>query len=156
MFTFEVEGFDDIAKKLNDLESEETKRKYQEGVLEILRNDLKTRFLSSPPTSTGGEVYGGVYWRGLREGYLNSRPDRKHGQVLIDSGALRDSLVIPEAPHSVVRIEGDTIELGTDLEYAEELNRTWQILLFHDELINKLTEWTIQFYVEGQERPNEF
>lgn len=154
-FTVELEGFEELDARLRKLE-ERDPIPLMEGIIDIIREDVAKRFASSPTTSSGGLVYGGAYWRALREGYLRSRPDRVLGQVLIDSGALRDSLTIPGAPHSIVDYGGGIIEFGTDIEYADELNRTWSILFFHDGLMEKIVRWIVQYYTEGKERPDEF
>lgn len=154
-FSIELEGFDELDARLSRLE-ERDPIPLIEGIITIIREDIAKRFQSSPSTTSGGMVYGGVYWRALREGYLRSRPDRAMGKVLIDSGVLRDSLVIPNAPGSYVNYDGGSIELGTNVEYAEELNRTWSILFFHDGLMEKIVNWIIQYYTEDKERPDEF
>lgn len=154
-FTVEIEGFDELDARLQQLE-ERDPIPLMEGIVTIIRADVARRFESSPSTTSGGLVHGGAFWRALREGYLNSRPDRALGQVLIDTGALRDSLTIPGAPNSYVDYGGGVITLGTDLEYAERLNRTWAILFFHDGLMEKIVKWIVQYYTEGKERPDEF
>lgn len=152
-FNLELEGFEELDEKLEKFERKDNLR-LQEGIVEIIRNDIMQRFLSSPSTTSGGVVHGEAYWRALKEGYLRQRPDRALGQVLIDTGRLKDSLTIPGAPGSYVTYGGDSIEFGTDVEYAEELNKTWNILFFHLGLMEKITRWAVQYYVENKERPD--
>ena len=153
-FTLEIDGFDELLEKLERLERRD-QQPLQEGIVTILRNDVLRRFLTSPPTTSGGIVHGGAYWRALKEGYLRSRPDRVLGQVLIDTGAMRDSF-LPFAPNSYVEYTTDTIIFGSDDGKIEELNDTWAILFFHEELMEKISRWIVQYYTEDKEFPDEF
>ena len=154
-FSIELEGFEELAKQFSRFE-DTSPRILQEGIAQIIRDDIAKRFLSSPSTASGGEVYGGVFWRKLTDSYLQQRPDRSTGQVLIDTGLLKDSLTIPGSPYSYVSYGSDTIEIGTELTKANELNRTWQIIFFHTVLIERIADFITQYYMEGKETPDEF
>ncbi len=154
-FSIELEGFDELFAEMERFQ-ERNPITLQQGIIEIIRNDISKRFLSSPSTTTGGIVYGGPYWRALKDSYLQQRPDRALGQVLIDTGALRDSLTIDGAPGSFVRYGQDVIEFGTEIGYAKELDEIWRLLFFHEELIQRITQWVIDYYTKGKDRPDEF
>lgn len=154
-FSVSVEGFEELTTQLEEYQNK-SKLELQQGIVEIIRKDVERRFISSPATTTGGTVYGGVFWRALKDSYLQRRPDRQSGQVLIDTGALRDSLTIDGARGSFVRYGHDTIEFGTEIEYAEELDKIWKLIFFHPELIQEINQFLIDYYTGEKQRPDEF
>lgn len=120
---------------------------------DVIREDYKLRFESSPPSSVGGEVYGGVYWRALQEGYLLKRPDRRQGQVLIDTGDTMRAFTDKLNPNHVAEFEdsdnGFVIRVGAELDHLERLQKTWQIAVWHPLLLDKLSVAVLTWLVKG-------
>ena len=150
----EIKGFDDIQKQLTRL-AERDLRQVQEGVVKLLREDVALRFQQSPTVETGGQVHGNVEWRPLSEGYLNANPHRRGGQILIDTGQLRDSLTIENAPYSYVQYNPNSVEYGTTVPYAttqEKIGR--QIVFLHPMLMQKISTFVTNYFVTGKDIPD--
>lgn len=149
----EIQGFEEIQQYLSRIDNADLQL-LQEGIVELLRQDVMLRFQSSPTVETGGMVYGDVEWKPLSEGYLNANPHRKGGQILIDTGTLKDSLTIPNAPYSVVEYGSDSVTYGTDVPYAkvqEKLGR--KIVFLHPVLMNQITAYVEQYLMTGNNIP---
>lgn len=111
----------------------------------VLSEDVRKRFMSSPSTTQGGSVYGNVQWRELSDSYLRSRPDRVQGKVLIDSGELMNSFQVG-SPNLIARFNNQfSFEYGSSVEYAEKIQKTWPIVVFHPPLVEELLEEWIKF-----------
>lgn len=63
---------------------------YAEMIRLVAQADVDERFATAPG-SHGGAVYGGEFWVGLSQSYLQKRPDRAGGKLLQDTGELRQS-----------------------------------------------------------------
>jgi hypothetical protein len=113
----------------------------------IMRDDLKARFGSSPPTTSGGTVYPNIYWRQLTDSYLRQRPERLTGQIYIDTGRLQESLT-KVGPENISEIRGQAYFFGTTVPYAEKLQSYRTILVFHPDLIEKLNKAYIAWLIE--------
>ncbi len=149
----EIQGFDDISSYLAGI-SEVDLRQLQEGIVELIRQDVMLRFQSSPTVETGGMVYGDVEWRALSEGYLANNPHRVGGQILIDTGTLKDSLTVKNAPYSVERYSEKSVEFGTDVPYAETQEKLGRKIVFlHPLLMNQITEFVQEFITTGNTIP---
>jgi hypothetical protein len=124
-----------------------------DGVGKISREDFFLRFQSSPRTEMGGTVWGGVFWRKLEEGYLLSRPDRRKGQVLIDTGRTMKSFTDDAAPGNVSNFDAAdgsfTMEFGSDLEHVSNLQETWPIAAWHPLLLEKVSDFVLQYLASG-------
>ncbi len=59
---------------------------------------------------------GGTLWAELAPSTLKRK--RGEGGILVNSGALLDSLTDPESPDHVEVIDGQSLAIGTDLSYA--------------------------------------
>lgn len=117
----------------------------KDGFTRILSEDVRKRFMSSPSTTQGGQVYGDVRWRELSDSYLRSRPDRLTGKVLIDSGQLMNSFQV-NSPQLIARFDNQfQFQFGTKVEYAAKLQPTWPIVFMHQELKDELAEEWLKF-----------
>jgi hypothetical protein len=122
-----------------------------EDIVTMVRDDVRMRFQSAPSVETGGMVWGDVYWRPLNEGYLLSRPDRRGGQILIDTGALKSS-VTENTTGSYTEINETEIRIGTTLPYAEELQKdeNFPFIFWHPILLERITEHLLSWYMTGK------
>ncbi|HEY9657678.1 MAG TPA: hypothetical protein V6C65_04375 [Allocoleopsis sp.] len=125
-----------------------------EDIVTMIRDDVKLRFQSSPAPGMGGMVYGDVYWRPLREGYLLNRPDRRSGQILIDSGTLKRS-VTEDTPESYTEINEEEIIVGTRVPYAERLQREFPFMFWHPILLDRVSKHLADWYLTGKKRNRE-
>lgn len=117
----------------------------------VLTDDVRKRFMSSPATTQGGQVHGGVYWRELSDSYLRSRPDRLQGKVLIDSGQLMNSFQV-NSPNLIAKFNNQSsFVFGTKVSYADKLQETWPIVFVTPEVLDELAEEWLKFVVKGFE-----
>ena len=132
----------DAINLINSLEiTEEKKYEIYSSIADIIRQDIEKRFQTAPPAQTGGYVYpGNVQWVECSVGYLDSRPDRREGQLLIDTGKLKDSLTISDFPESLFRVDGLGFKFGTEVEYAGKQNDKRPFLFYHYELEKEIME----------------
>lgn len=118
---------------------------------EVLAKDVRKRFMSSPPTTSGGQVYGDAYWRALSDSYLRSRPDRIGGQVLIDTTQLMQSFSVG-SPMMISEFENQfSYKYGSRIKYAERLQKTWPIVFFHQRLLDELGDVYLKWLIETLE-----
>jgi hypothetical protein len=107
----------------------------------IAADDVAKRFNSSPSTTGGGNVWGGVYWKPLSEAYLKQRPERASGKLLIDTGELRKSFV-PGDQNNGSRVEGKTAIIESKLPKARGLQKDRPIVFIHPDLVEEIsTQW---------------
>jgi hypothetical protein len=110
-----------------------------------MSEDVRKRFQSSPSTTQGGQVYGGVEWRELSDSYLRSRPDRLTGKVLIDSGQLMNSFQV-NSPNLIAKFNNQfSFEFGSKVEYLTKLQPTWPVIFISQPLADELAEEWIKF-----------
>lgn len=107
---------------------------------DVFAKDLQQRFLSSPPTTQGGQVYGGVYWRELSDSYLLKRPDRVQGQVLVDTQRLKNSFVVGSSEMISEFGNQYSYRFGTRVPHSVKLNKEWPIIFFHPKLLEELSK----------------
>lgn len=124
-------------------------QKAVEGITDIVREDVKQRFISSPNTETGGVVYGGKYWNPLSKSYLASHPERLGGQIYIDSGNLKDSFTIEGHADNVSDFNGTTIEIGSKVPYANKLQSMRPIIFWHLILEQQVAEYLLKWVSEN-------
>lgn len=151
MLALTIDGLDKTTNYLNNIKLKSNDYTGVEAQLyEILRKDAELRFKSSPPSSAGGEVYGGVYWKELSESYLVSNPHRRTGKVYIDTGNLRDSLTIPNHPDSEFEINGTEIVFGTSAPDVDKLNKSRPILFWHPLLLKQVADYLATWLIESE------
>lgn len=145
----EIEGIDTL---LQDIEAISNKSlvEAREGMIQIIRQDADIRFLTSPSTTVGGMVMGNVEWKKLSDYTFKLRPDRAMGQILLDSKTLRDTVVTPDYPGSNIEINGNNVTFIIDLPYADEVNEQRPYLFFHEDLLMKLQQYIINYYVDNK------
>jgi hypothetical protein len=121
--------------KLSDISFRTT---LKDDFSKVFEEDVRKRFMSSPSTTSGGRVFGDVYWRALSDSYLAKRPDRVQGQVLIDTTQLMQSFRLG-SPNLVAEFTNNyQFKFGTRIKYAEELQKTWPIVFIHQGLLEEL------------------
>lgn len=108
-------------------------------VAQIIRDDINTRFLLSPATTTGGMAYGGIEYRKLSNMAFRRNPRRLTGQIHIDSGTLWRGAVTPGAKN-VYYVDGDTFFFELTGENVDELQSLRPIMFWHDELLEKVAQ----------------
>ena len=128
-----VELLANIKVKAGDLRSGAA-----EGIRLILQQDVDIRFESSPPTQTGGIVYGGVEWTSLSEAYMRAHPRRRSGQVLRDTGELQQSFT---SEASIYDVGESYLVFGSALAKAGKLQQRRPIVFWHGELLEKIAEY---------------
>lgn len=120
-----------------------------EGMVTIIRDDIRLRFQNAPAVETGGIVLGDVFWRPLNEGYLMARPDRRGGKMLTDTGALKAS-VTEDTAESFTEITSEQIRVGTTLPYAGKINTEFPFIFWHPILLERVTDYLITWYLTGK------
>lgn len=105
------------------------------GIRLILQQDVDMRFESSPPTQSGGVVYGGVEWVSLSEAYMANNPRRLNGQILRDTGELQQSF---SNEASIYDVGESYLVFGSALAKAGKLNKKRPIVFWHTELLEKI------------------
>jgi len=132
MITLELdlENFDNF----QDVFSPENAADLKKLLGDTLRQDLRKRFLSSPRVTSGGEVYGGEYWKELSSSYLLQNPHRLGGQIYIDTGRLQESLTLVSHPEQIDNLNETIYEFGTQVPYFDKLQEARPIIFWHPEL----------------------
>jgi hypothetical protein len=120
-----------------------------DGVGTIVRDDFRLKFLSSPSTEVGGNIWGGEYWRPLENGYLKSRPDRRTGQVLIDTGETMKAFTTENYDGNITDIGEGEMTFGADLDHLERLEKTWKIAFWHPALLDRVSRYLANFFLSG-------
>lgn len=158
-FEIKLEEFEKVEGKLTRFEERLalTKMADQQALSDsfalVLTEDVRERFMSSPSTTTGGNVHGGVYWRKLSDSYLLRKPERVNGKVLIDTTRLMSSFKI-DSPELISEFSDQyTYKFGTQVPYADKLQKTWPVVVFHQELVTKLRDaylsWAYKVFDEN-------
>lgn len=122
----------------------------------IVREDFLLKFQSSPATEIGGTIWGDQYWRPLEEGYLAARPDRRGGQILIDTQNLMKAYTQKGYYGGYSEITEDTMEFGVDSEiipHAEKLEGKFPLSFWHPVLLEKISDRIARWYLERSDRP---
>lgn len=149
----DLEKFIEEAQKRLELSDTEIQSMLAKKMQEVMFEDLQLRFASSPPTTLGGTVYGDVTWRRLSDSYLNKNPERQVGQIYVDTGALRNSLV-SMGPNNISEFDRvSQYKFGTRIPYAEKLQKYRQIVFWHPRLLEKIAGIYTNFII--QEKENE-
>jgi hypothetical protein len=130
--------FEQVLKRLDGRETEFSST-IESSFRQALIEDMKKRFESSPPTTSGGVVAGGRFWQKLTDSYLTQRPDRALGKIYIDTGALKTSLTTYNV-NMISTWDGESYEFGTKIPYAQQLQKYRPIVFWHKELVEKLAK----------------
>jgi hypothetical protein len=155
MLKLTIEGLDDQREYLAKLQSIDLLT-LKKAIVKLLQKDIEQRFLTSPTTSTGGYPHPGeYYWKELSESYLAKFPNRRNGQQLIDTGALRDSLIYENAANSYLVYTDTGLDFGTSLEYAPEQDELRPFLYLHEILVNQM-EMLCLDYISSSEIPESY
>jgi len=137
------EQFTERIKRLDDISEIEPLFR------QVMNYDLRKRFESSPPTASGGLVYGQEYWKQLSDSYLLARPDRARGTIYKDTQKLMESLTIPQHPEQIseVTVEGQ-YTYGSNLPYAQKLQDILKRpIVFLHELLNLQLANIVSLYI---------
>lgn len=126
-----VERLAQIEIKASDIRGEAAN-----GIRLILQQDVDTRFESSPPTESGGIVYGGVEWVSLSEAYMTANPRRRNGQILRDTGELQQSF---SNEASIYDVGESYLVFGSALAKAGKLHKKRPIVFWHTQLLEKIS-----------------
>lgn len=124
------------------------KFKLLSGIADLIRQDIEKRYNSSPPTVSGGYVFpGDIEWKKLAQSYLDSHPNRITGQILIDTGASRDSLIRENANGNITNIdpENGTLEVGSSIEYLAKQHSKRPVYVYHEQLKLEITNYITKF-----------
>jgi hypothetical protein len=142
-----------LKKRLDD--DSDFRVEVEKALGEVMMEDLRKRFSSSPPTVTGGGVWGGEYWHQLSHSYLLSNPERANGRVYIDSGALMNSLTTYNF-NLINTFEKDEYSFGTKIPYADRLQELRPIVFFHPQLLDKLSEAYLKVFLKADGLEDKF
>ena len=115
----------------------------------LIQSDVDERFNSAPGTESGGSVYGGLSWAALSEAYLKSRPDRRGGQILRDTGELLSSFTIG-GRGNVFRPDSNSVTFGSALPKARGLNKKRPMLAVHPPLVDAVARAILAYIAEGK------
>ena len=108
-------------------------------VAQIIRDDINTRFILSPATTSGGMAYGGIEYKKLSNMAFRQNPRRLTGQIHIDSGTLWRGAITPGAKN-VYYTDGDTFFFELTGENVDELQQLRPIVFWHPELLEKIAK----------------
>jgi hypothetical protein len=110
------------------------------GVRILLQEDVDLRFNTAPLVDTGGEVWGGAYWKPVQPRYLQHHPERVGGQLLRDTGELQQSFSVGLGSYEV----GDSeLVFGTVLPKAGRLNGDRPLVYWHPQLLAKVADFIV-------------
>jgi hypothetical protein len=110
-----------------------------------IQEDVDFRFQNAPSVETGGEVWGGEYWRELSADYLAANPIRLGGQILRDTGELQQSLTSEGHPYNVFEVTNSEVVFGTALLKASRLQRDRPFIFWHPKLLEKIATLLVEY-----------
>ena len=159
-FEIKFESLEKLEKRLKRLEEKVSlaspidRQALSDSFGLVMTQDVQKRFASSPTTSTGGMVHGQVFWRKLSDSYLLKKPERVNGKVLVDTTRLMSSFKV-ESPELISEFVSDySYNFGTRVPYAEKLQKTWPIVVFHQEVMvelrNAYLNWLYKVFDESE------
>ena len=120
MFTVDTTQINELNKQIESINKRGTNlEKALDKVSEVVREDIKIRFMTAPTVEQGGIVHGGIYWKPLSQ-YTIRTFNRQGGQILTNTGALMRSLTVKEDPNHISKFENGTFVIGTNIDYAEK------------------------------------
>jgi len=114
---------------------------------DIMRDDLKKRFASSPATQVGGTVYGGIRWDGLTDATFAINPSRRGGKIGIVSGQLKLQSTVAGAGN-VFGVDGTDFSFELVSERSQNFSQYRQLLAWHPELLRRTAELISTYVVE--------
>lgn len=121
----------DMGKRMQDI------RPVSRDILLAVQADVDRRFSQSPPTETGGNVWGGEYWPHLTEEYLSSNPRRVGGQLLRDTGELQQSFGVGQVGNIAIA-RPQEIVFGSSLPKARGLAKKRPLVFAHPVLLEDI------------------
>jgi len=114
------------------------------GVFKILEEDVQYRFKTAPTTVVGGESYGGIIWKPLTATSLKMNPQRVGGQLLNDTGTLRESLTTT-SPYSEQIVDKRKIRFGSKVPYAEKNQKSRPFVYWHAYLVEQVATYLLEY-----------
>lgn len=135
--------YSDLGKRAQDLQA------IQRELDDIQREELKLRFLSSPATEVGGVVHGDVYWNRLSNWYLNQVPRRRKGQIMIDTGRLKNDAITPGSGNGS-SFSQNNYEFHLNTPYAEKQDAMRQLLFWSEGLLQKTEAAIVNYIATGE------
>ena len=143
--SFEVSGLDNINAAFSEAEGRAGNMEWiAEQLAKAVRDDINTRFLTSPATLTGGIAYGNIEYAKLSNYALLRNPQRAEGQIHIDTGKLWKGAVTP-GTENLFYTDGDTFFFQLTGENVTELQNLRPIVFWHEALLDQLS----QIYTEN-------
>lgn len=143
-FEIQFESLEKLEKRLKRLEEKVSmsraidRQALSDSFGLVMTQDVQKRFASAPTTTTGGMVHGQVFWRKLSDSYLLKKPERVNGKVLVDTTRLMSSFKV-ESPELISEFVSEySYQFGTEVPYATKLQKTWPIVVFHQEVMVEL------------------
>lgn len=115
---------------------------------QIVYRDIMLRFESSPATTKGGEVYGGVVWHRLTDYTFKMHPHRKTGVVHIDTGDMMRA-VTRDGSGNAYRIVDRTFEFELLNPKAVKNHPLRPIAVVHERLTEQIAEKVLEYVVSG-------
>lgn len=108
---------------------------YRERLKPIIEEDLTLRFQSSPSTTRGGIVYGGVFWKPLSKTTLRLKPYRRYGKIHIDTGEMSNILCdFSNNKFNFIYVSANKIFIGTRFYKAIANQSRRPIIFWHPRL----------------------
>lgn len=138
--SLKVSGLENINTAFSEAESRAGSMEWiSEQLAQAVRDDVNTRFLTSPATLTGGVAYGNIEYAKLSNYALSRNPQRAEGQIHIDTGKLWKGAVTPGADN-LFYTDGDTFFFQLTGENVAELQNLRPIVFWHQVLLDQLSQ----------------
>lgn len=135
-----VSGFDTVSSAFAEAGVKTMSMEWvSEKIAEAIRDDINTRFLSSPATITGGTAYGSIEYSKLSNYAFSQSPHRREGQIHIDTGKLWRGSVTPNGDN-VFFTEGDTFFFQLTGDNVAELQNLRPIVFWHQILLDQISQ----------------
>lgn len=146
----DLRGLSDMGDRFNSMSRRVTDfNPISRDLADIIRQDLNLRFLSSPATVSGGIVHGNVYWGSLSPYTFRMNPRRLQGKVHVDTGRLWQGS-ISEGGGNRYHVQGSDFFFELTNQNTGDLQNKYKrpILFWHEELVNKVRDRTVEYVME--------
>lgn len=147
-----LENLDNLQKYFTEMyEKSQGKRdftKLNARLREIVAQDVTKRFDSSPPTVSGGVVYGGETWHSLTDYTLKTNPHRVQGKIYIDTQNLKNSFSKSSANLQTEINRSGEFTFTNTIPYFQKLQKLRPIIFLHDILMGEIAETYTKWLLE--------
>lgn len=138
--------FDDLRDRALDISP------IGEDLADIMRVDIRKRFASSPSTTSGGVVYGGMQWDRLTDAAFARDKNRRSGKIGIVTGQLRAQSTL-KGGGNVYAVDGTDFMFELVGDRAQNFSQYRQLVGWHPELLYLVSQKVSQYLsdaIDGQ------